>query len=164
MCQLFLRFSSTLTFRFVVAIKSTPLYLYMYNITYKSQSQAIIITLSLFCTILHTIKQRSGNRAFHFTHSLPDLNFQFYILNFQFTLYPASSTALLRTESSTFFDIVRTAEPSRGLLLPIQHRQLPQEFSLLLLAMRTHHTFDFHCFFHGFILLFIFMFYFSVML
>lgn len=28
-----------------------------------------------------------------------------------FTLYPASSTAFLRTESSTFFDIVRTAEP-----------------------------------------------------
>jgi len=52
----------------------------------QSQSQAIIITLSLFCTILHTIKQRSENGAFHFTHSLPDLNFQFYILNFQFTL------------------------------------------------------------------------------
>jgi len=29
---------------------------------------------------LQTAKQRSGNRAFHFTHSLPDLNFQFYIL------------------------------------------------------------------------------------
>ena len=83
----------------------------MYNATYKLQCQAIVITLSLFCTILHTIKQRSGNRAFHFTYSFPDLNFRFYILNFQFTLYPASSTAFFRTESSTFFDIVRTAEP-----------------------------------------------------